>query len=229
MSDIDDLERRCRWWLRWYPTSFRREHEEEILGVLMAGARDGQRGPGPMECLDLMSHGLRLRLAPMRPRSERSASTAVPLLYLGALLELVAAITIIASAGDVRARLLSRSLQFTDAQWSAVVADHLEPVALTACVAAAIWVGVAWGIGRERRWARIACAILFVGNLCSLFNGLAHGSANDARADLAIATALCLVQLVALVLVFPNTFGRLGRPGFGPGSKRGPSNGTTAP
>ena len=97
-----------------------------------------------------------------------------------------------------------------------------------ACVAAAIWLGVAWGIGRGHRWARLACAIFFIGNVCSLFSGLAQGSAHDARAALAIGTALCLVQLVAVVLVFPNEFGRLARLCFGRGSKRGPSNGTTA-
>jgi hypothetical protein len=229
VTDADVLERRYRRWLRWYPTAFRREHEAEILGVLLAGAQDGQRHPGPMECLDLMINGLRMRLRPTLSRSERSASKAVPLLYLGAILEVVAAITIIATAGDFRASEASRNLRYTDAQWSAVIADHLEPVALTACVAAAIWLGVAWGIGRGHRWARMACAIFFVGNLCSLGSGLAQGSANDARADLVIGTALCFVQLVAVVLVFPKEFGGLGRLGFGRRSNHRPSNGTTAP
>ncbi len=229
MIEVDDLERRYRRWLQWYPAAFRREHEEEILGVLLAVARDGQRHPGLMDCLDLMSNGLRLRLAPTVPRSERSSSKAVPLLYLGAVLEVVAAITILATAGDVRSSLLSRHLRYTDAQWGAAVADHLEPVALAACVAAAIWLGVAWGIGREHRWARMACVIFLVGNLCSLVNGLAQGSANDARADLVIGTALCLVQLVAVVLVFPKEIGRLGRLRLGRASNRDPSAGIPSP
>ncbi len=228
MTDVDDLERRYRRWLKWYPTSFRREHEEEIIGVLMAGARDGQGHPGPMDGLDLMSNGLRLRLRPTLPRSERLASLAVPLLYVGAVLELVAAITIVATSGDIRASEASRNLRYTDAQWSAVVAGHLEPVALVACVAAAIWLGVAWGIGRGHRWARMACVAFVIGNLCSLYNGLAQGSANDAHADLAIGIALCLVQVVAAALVFSKDLGRLGRLRPGRRSNRDPSKGMTA-
>ncbi len=229
MTYVDDLERRYRRWLKWYPTSFRREHEEEILGVLMAVARDGQRHPGPMDCLDLMSNGLRMRLRPTLSRSERSASGAVPLLYLGAVLELVAAITILATAGDVRASEVSRNLRYTDAQWSAVIADHLEPVALAASVATAVWLGLAWAIGRGHRSARIMLAVFHGVNGLSLVNGLAQGSAMSAQADLVIGTVLHLVQLVAVVLVFPKEFGRLGRLRFGSRSNRDPSPRMTAP
>ena len=223
MTDVDDLERRYRRWLQWYPAAFRREHEEEILGVLLAVARDGQRHPGPMDCLDLMSNGLRMRLRLMLPRSGRPASMAVPLLYLGAVLELVAAITILATAGDVRASEASRNLRYTDAQWSAIVAAHLEPVALAACVAAAGWLGLAWAIGRGHRSARFVVAVLLGVNVLGLINGLAHGSAMSAQADLVIGTALCLVQVVAVVLVFPKETGRLGRLRLGRASNRDPS------
>jgi hypothetical protein len=229
VTDVDDLERRYRRWLTWYPTSFRREHEAEILGVLMAIARDGQRHPGPLECLDLMSNGLRMRLRPTLSRSERSASRAVRLLYLGAVLELVAAITILATAGDIRTSEVSRNLRYTDAQWSAVVADQLEPVALAATVAAAVWLGLAWAIGRRHRSARIMLAVFLGVNVYGLFNGLAQGSAMSAQADLAIGTALCLVQLATVVLVFPKEFGRLGRVRVGRRSNRDPSLRTPAP
>jgi hypothetical protein len=53
MTEIADLERGYRRWLRWYPASFRREYEAEMLGVLMAHARAGQQRPEPMECLDV--------------------------------------------------------------------------------------------------------------------------------------------------------------------------------
>jgi len=55
MTDAADLERGYRRWLRWYPKSFRRVHEAEILAVLMAGAREDQRQPELIECLDLMA------------------------------------------------------------------------------------------------------------------------------------------------------------------------------
>jgi hypothetical protein len=40
------LERGYRRLLACYPARFRSEHGEELVGVLMAGARDGQRRPG---------------------------------------------------------------------------------------------------------------------------------------------------------------------------------------
>jgi hypothetical protein len=39
MSDVTGLERRYRRLVACYPRAFRREHEQEILAVLMAGAR----------------------------------------------------------------------------------------------------------------------------------------------------------------------------------------------
>ena len=50
------LERRYRRLLRLYPRSYREQHGEDMLGVLMDGA-DGTKGrPGFMETLDLL-HG----------------------------------------------------------------------------------------------------------------------------------------------------------------------------
>jgi len=50
-----DLERGYLRWLRWYPKAFRREHEAEILGVLVAYSREGQRRSALLESLDLLS------------------------------------------------------------------------------------------------------------------------------------------------------------------------------
>jgi hypothetical protein len=45
MTASDDLERGYRRLLAWYPRGFRRENEQELLTVLMAGAAAGQRRP----------------------------------------------------------------------------------------------------------------------------------------------------------------------------------------
>ena len=45
MSDATQLERGYRRLLAFYPTAFRREHEQEMLAVLLAGAAEGQRRP----------------------------------------------------------------------------------------------------------------------------------------------------------------------------------------
>ncbi len=202
MTDAADLERGYRRWLRWYPKSFRREHEAEILEVLMAGAREGQRQPEPMECLDLMRSALWMRLRPRVPRSNRSACNAVKLMYVGAVVELAAAIVILATIGDVRSNVVKRNPGLTEAQWHAVVAGQLEPTAVAACIAIGFWLWMAWSIGRGHRWARIVFALFFGLNTYGLLNGLAGGSAVYARPDLAIGIVLWLVELAAVALIF---------------------------
>jgi hypothetical protein len=62
MSDSASLERRYGRLLACYPRAFRREHEQEILAVLMAGADEGQQRPRPAEALNLIKHALWMRL-----------------------------------------------------------------------------------------------------------------------------------------------------------------------
>ena len=45
MTDQADLERGYRRLLAWYPPEFRRENGQEILAVLMAGARTASAAP----------------------------------------------------------------------------------------------------------------------------------------------------------------------------------------
>ncbi len=62
MSDSAGLERRYRRLLACYPRAFRRELEQEILAVLMAGADEGQQRPRPAEAANLIRHALWMRL-----------------------------------------------------------------------------------------------------------------------------------------------------------------------
>jgi len=62
MTETAGLERGYRRLLGAYPRSFRREQEEEMLVVLMATARPGQRRPGLAEVADVVISGLRMRL-----------------------------------------------------------------------------------------------------------------------------------------------------------------------
>jgi hypothetical protein len=204
-----DLERGYRRWLRWYPRTFRHEHEAEVLGVLMAGAREGQRRPDPVECLDLLRGALSMRLRPGVPRRQRAAVTAVRLMYLGAVVELAAAVTILATIGSVRSGVVQRNPGYPQAQWHAVVAGKLAPTAVAAGIAVAFWLWMAWANGRGHRWARILFALFFGVNAFGLGNGLAGGSAVYARADLAVGTVLCLVHLVAVALLFDQDVRRI--------------------
>ena len=62
MSDPTQLERRYRRLLALYPNAFRREHEQEMLSVLLAGAAEGQRRPSLDEAIDLVSNAIFMRL-----------------------------------------------------------------------------------------------------------------------------------------------------------------------
>jgi hypothetical protein len=57
-----ELERRYRRLLRLYPREFRARREAEMLGVLMAGARDGQNRPAGGDVSDIVKGSLLMRL-----------------------------------------------------------------------------------------------------------------------------------------------------------------------
>jgi hypothetical protein len=123
-------------------------------------------------------------------------------MYLGAVVELAAAVTILSTIGDVRSNVVRRNPGLSDAQWHAVVAGQLEPTAVAAGIAVGFWLWMAWAIGRRHRWAGIVLAIFFGLNVFSLLNGLIQGSAVYARPDLAIGIVLCLVELAAVARIF---------------------------
>ena len=60
------LEVRYRRLLAMYPADHRHAYEREMLGVLMAGSRPGQRFPGLFEAADLVRAGLLTRLSSAR-------------------------------------------------------------------------------------------------------------------------------------------------------------------
>jgi hypothetical protein len=62
MTDSTRLERGYRRLLAFYPKAFRREHDQEIVSVLMAGAAEGQRRPRLAESVDLLRNGVFMRV-----------------------------------------------------------------------------------------------------------------------------------------------------------------------
>jgi hypothetical protein len=62
MTEPSRLERRYRSLLAFYPKAFRREHEQEILSVLMAAAAEGQKSPRLAESADLIRSAILMRL-----------------------------------------------------------------------------------------------------------------------------------------------------------------------
>jgi hypothetical protein len=83
---MSSLERGYRRLLAWYPQPFRREQEDEILAVLMASAREGQRRPRLADAVDLLKSALRMRLRPTPSKGWIDAlamlSVAVPVFLL---------------------------------------------------------------------------------------------------------------------------------------------------
>jgi hypothetical protein len=64
MATTRSLEARYRRLLVWFPAEHRREHGEEMAGVLLAAAEPGRGRPGRAESVNLMLSGLRVRLRP---------------------------------------------------------------------------------------------------------------------------------------------------------------------
>jgi hypothetical protein len=202
MSESPQLERRYRRLLACYPRAFRREHEQEILSVLMAGAGEGQRRPGLAESADLIRSATFMRLRPGAPRSARTVFRAVRLMYVGAALELVALITVLVTLGSLKSAVLRSNPDLTTGQWHAVVRDHILPLEIGVPVAAAMWLWMAWANGRGHGWARGGCAALFGLTTLSLLSGIAGGAAKYAPVDLIAGVILWLVGLAAVTLVF---------------------------
>ena len=62
MSAQDELARRYRLYLALYPRGYRDAHEDEILGVLLEGARSGQEFPRLAETADLIRGAIKIRM-----------------------------------------------------------------------------------------------------------------------------------------------------------------------
>jgi hypothetical protein len=86
----ETIERRYRRLLGWYPARHRRAHEDEMLGVLLSAAREGQQWPRPGEAANLIWGALKIRLRPARAGARLASwrdalavfSLAVPLMML---------------------------------------------------------------------------------------------------------------------------------------------------
>jgi hypothetical protein len=202
MTDSPDLERRYRRLLVWYPRAFRREHEEEIVWVLMTGAEEGRWRPGLAESADLIRSATCMRLRPGMPRSARTVFAAVRLMYVGAAVELCTLTTVVATLGSLRSSIFQRNPGYTAAQWHAEVLGHIVPMEVGVSIATGVWLWMAWANGRGHRWARVVFALFFGLTTMSLLNGVAQNAATYAPADVIAGDALWLVALATVALIF---------------------------
>ena len=196
MTDSADLERRYSKLLAWYPAAFRRQHEAEMLGVLMESARVGQHRVGLADAADLIRGALRVRLS-VPPQAPRTVAAAVRLMYAGAAASLAAWISTVVTETSVR----SAMLRADPARWHLMLA-HLTIVEVAAPVTIAGWLWLAWANGGGHDGARLAFVPCFGVATLTLLWMLHIGAAVYAPANLISLAVLWLVELPVFVLVF---------------------------
>jgi hypothetical protein len=201
MNSQASLERGYRRVLACYPRSFRHENEQEILTVLLDTARDGQRRVGLAESADLIRGALRMRLRPGPGRPPRAVFTAVRLMCAGAAAELVFLITVVVTAGGVRAGFARAHPGATADQWSSVT-FQLTSAEVTASVCVVLWLWLAWANGRGQDWARLVFTAFFGLTTAKLIITLADGAAAYAQADLIAGAVVWFVALTSMTLIF---------------------------
>jgi hypothetical protein len=147
------LERRYRRLLAWYPAAFRREQQDEMLAVLMAGAQPGQRRPGLLETADLIRNALVMRARQIGARSHShpwadglaTFSVAAPLvLLLASVLEVAVPYRLPSEAGaPARERVLFRVPQVGGLHLLSFPAFDIA-LACQAVIAALALLGLRW-------------------------------------------------------------------------------------
>jgi hypothetical protein len=201
MTDQARLEQHYRRLLRCYPRAFRAEHEEEMVVVLMAGARTGRRRPGAADSADLIANAMLMRVRLRTPRSIPTVFWAVRLLALGALLELAALVTVVATRGDLTAAIVHHYPGMQAAHVHQLVNAQVLRISIGAPIAAGVWLWLAWSNDRGHRWARGLVAAPFALTSLSLLAAIGQHALTLAPVDVIAGGALWLVGLVTLALV----------------------------
>jgi hypothetical protein len=183
MSDSADLERRYRRLIACYPRAFRREYEQEILSVLMAGADKGQQRPRLGEATDLITSALWVRLRSRVLRSQPTVLWAVRLMYVCAALRLLGVPLLPATPGSAA-----------------------EP--LNIGISWGVFALLAWTCGRGHNWARVLLTAWVGLHTLALFCDTAHVAGSSAPVWTVIASVVFwLVELSAVVLILSKRAG----------------------
>ncbi len=192
------LERRYRRLLACYPRFFRSDCEDEILAVLMACARTGQRWPGLAECADLLGSAVGMRLGPGRSSPPQAVTRAVRLMRIGAATEIVGLLIALATASSVQSALVRQHVTFLAGHWHYLLLFIELGVPVPVC----LWLWLAWANGRGHRWARSAFACVFGTYTLIVLSKFAAGAAAYAPADLLVVGLQWLIGLAVIVLLF---------------------------
>jgi len=198
MNQSAQLERAYRRLVACYPRSFRRENEEEIVTVLLATARQGQRRPGIGESADLIRGALRMRIG--LSRAPRTVLNAVRLMYLGALAELGVLLTLVLTEGSIRAAVIHRNPGVTMAQVNQL--NGLFTFETVGCaVVTAVWLWLAWGNGKGYALARVVAIVSFAIATAGIIGNMADGAELYAPAAVIASGVVWVIGLGAVVLL----------------------------
>jgi hypothetical protein len=196
MTSTADLERKYRRVVAWYPAAFRRDHEAEMLGVLMDSACDGQQRVGFADTIDLIRGALTVRLR-VPAGAPRTVAAAVRVMCAGAAAYLAFWITTVVTNGSVKAAMLRSA----PAGWHLMLA-HSTAVEVMVPAAVIGWLWLAWANGRGHDQARRALIAYFGVATLGLMWMLGVGAAVYATADVISAAVVWLLQLCAIALLF---------------------------
>jgi hypothetical protein len=190
------LERGYRRVLAWYPRSFRQESGEEILGVLLASAEEGQARIGAVESAALIRGALRMRLRPGPGRLPWTVYAAVRLMCAGAVVQLAMLVTVLAASASVktaaaRAGTPAHSLTFI------LVFEEIE-----LALGVVIWLWSAWANGRRRDPARFVSLAVFLLYAMGLVREVASHALAYAPIQMGVAMLAWAIGLVTIVLLF---------------------------
>ena len=198
-----DLERGYRRLIACYPRSFRKDNEEEILTVLLATAEEGRRRPSLSESADLIKGALRMRMG--LSRTPRTVLYAVRLMYLGAVAQLAVLITVILTAGHIRAAVQTAMAAYHNPAVTAQVmhAVNIDLVVDKVVIPALIvvWLFMAWANGKGYDWARVAAISIFGLSCAGLVIDLAQSTAKYAPAAVISSGVTWVIGLAAVVLI----------------------------
>ena len=142
---------------------------------------------------------------PARARAPLPVRTAAWLMCLGAVLTLADAATVLVTLPGVRSAAV-QDVDFTGGRWHIFMLAVIVPALASTPIVAGVWLWLAWANRRGYAWARFAfmalVGVLTIGWLFVLGTGSGEDAAPSTSRDLLATTALWLVGLVAMTLIF---------------------------
>jgi hypothetical protein len=142
---------------------------------------------------------------PARARAPLPVRAAAWLMCLGAVLTLADAATVWVTLGAVKSAAV-QDVDFVGGRWHIFMLTVIVPALASTPIVAGVWLWLAWANRRGYAWARFAfmalVGVLTIGWLFVLGAGGGEDATPSTSRDLLATTALWLVGLVAMTLIF---------------------------